>query len=143
MDLAGDELRLERLPVDPDKLVRVRGPGRQLHVAHLRPVLDLTELEPVHVDEHLGEAEKLRNQFLNEEWKPFLEQRKKTEFTYKGFRLHLGKIIDMSMGKSNKMIIIRSNLITFKGVTFFWQLKHNIEPNVKSSLSKSLIHTIL
>ena len=67
MDLAGDELRLERLPVDPDKLVRVRGPGRQLHVAHFRPVLDLTELEPVHVDEHLGEAEKLRNQFLNEE----------------------------------------------------------------------------
>jgi hypothetical protein len=73
VDLAGDELRLECLPVDPDKLVRVRGPGWQLHVAHLRPVFNVAELEPVHVDKHLGEAEKLRDQFLNEEQEHFRE----------------------------------------------------------------------
>ena len=34
VDLAGDELRLERLPVHPHELVRRRRPRRQLHVVH-------------------------------------------------------------------------------------------------------------
>ena len=61
VDLTWDELRLEGLPVDPDELVRIGGPGGKLHVAHLGPVLDLAQLEAVHVHEHLGKAEELRD----------------------------------------------------------------------------------
>jgi len=64
MDLTRDELRLEGLPVDPDELVRIGGPGGQLHVADLGAVLNLAQLEAVHVHEHLGKAEELRDQFL-------------------------------------------------------------------------------
>jgi hypothetical protein len=41
--------------------VRIGGPGGKLHVAHLGPVLDLAQLEAVHVHEHLGKAEELRD----------------------------------------------------------------------------------
>ena len=34
VNLARDELRLQRLPVDPHELVRGRRPRRQLHVVH-------------------------------------------------------------------------------------------------------------
>ncbi len=67
MDLAGDELGLEGLPVDPDELVRVRGPRRKLNVADVASVFVVAELEAVHVDEHLGQAEELGNEFLKEE----------------------------------------------------------------------------
>ena len=64
MDLARDELGLEGLAVDPDELVRVRGPGRKLDIADVAAVFVVAELERVHVGEHLRQAEELWDQFL-------------------------------------------------------------------------------
>ena len=66
VDLARDELRLQGLAVDPDELVRVWGPGRKLYIADVASVLVVTELEAVHVDKHLRQAEELGDQLLKD-----------------------------------------------------------------------------
>ncbi len=77
--LAGHELRLQRLAIDPDKLVRRGCPGRQLHVGQVVQdirmnlwagllssslLVQLAQFVAVHVDKHLGQAEELGNQLL-------------------------------------------------------------------------------
>ena len=81
MNLTGDEFGFQSLAIDPNKLVRIRGPGRQFHVVHGDLLLSLVrglgllgvadfivfqaaQLVSVHVGEHLGEAEEFGNQFL-------------------------------------------------------------------------------
>ena len=47
MELAGNELRFESLPVDPHKVLRGFGPLGQLHVSHWSAVFEAAELELV------------------------------------------------------------------------------------------------
>ena len=63
--LAGDKLGLESLSVYPDKLLGAVCPRRQLHIAHFRPVVELTESVAGAVDEHLGQVVELRDQLLH------------------------------------------------------------------------------
>ena len=65
VNLARDELRLQRLPVDPHELVRGRRPRRQLHVVHLGPIVQLAEPVPGVVDEHLGQVVELGDELLH------------------------------------------------------------------------------
>lgn len=62
MQLAADELGLQRHPVDPHELLGGGGPGRQDHVARRR----VGDVQPVPraVDQHLGEEEQLWDEFL-------------------------------------------------------------------------------
>ena len=63
--LARDKLGLQSLSVYPDKLFGAVRPRRQLHVIHLRPVVELTESVARAVDEHLGQVVKLWDQLLH------------------------------------------------------------------------------
>ena len=65
MYLAGDELRLQGLAIDPDEFVRRGRPRGQLNVAQLAAILQVAQPVPVHVDEHLGEAVELRHQLFH------------------------------------------------------------------------------
>lgn len=51
-------------PVDPDKVFRLLGPRRQLHITNHGPVLPHPQMVAVAVDEHLREVVELRNQLL-------------------------------------------------------------------------------
>lgn len=52
-------------PVNPNKVLRLLGPGWQVHVAHHGPVLPHSKMVAVAVDKHLREVVELRNQFLS------------------------------------------------------------------------------
>ena len=65
VELARHELGLQRLSVDPHKLLRSVGPGRQLHVAHLHSVVQPAQSVAVGVDEHLRQVVELGDQLLH------------------------------------------------------------------------------
>ena len=55
-------------PVDADEVLRTLGPLGQLDVSHVIAVVKATQLVPVHVGEHLRQAEEFGNQLLFMKW---------------------------------------------------------------------------
>lgn len=67
-------------PVDPDKVFRLLGPRRQIHVTHHPPVLPHSQMVAAAVDEHLREVVELGNELLR-----FTGEKKKAEFRFRSF----------------------------------------------------------
>lgn len=51
-------------PVDPDEVLGLLGPRRQVHVAHHPPVLPHSQVVAATVDEHLGQVVELGDELL-------------------------------------------------------------------------------